>query len=235
MKQDVEIHSYTAPKKDISQTARDMKYLSIIILSIFIFGCASIPDAQQPTPEPQQPINVALKAQITEAIKGKINKREAIYLELGVIPGALYGKPIDEPFWYIDMNEDSAPSLDFARFPRELNNYAENWKDIEANNGLIMTPSNTKIMRLSTFGFDVENKKYLAGGLQDEKGNFIILVYFNKPCTITGIKDFGASGVFNHNITIDSAGLYKLAARQENGQYTFVVERSLESIIVVLK
>ncbi len=179
-----------------------MRNIILFILALVICGCSIY----------QKSIlskNTSLKPIVSEEIKHKMNEGQSVYLQLGVIPGAIYGAPQKEPEWYIDLNENLNPTLDFERLELELLKIAKP-QDASLTYSLKIEPVYTKLVRVSTFGYDKKSKTLLSGRLSDESNNAILLVYFDRACTVTGSLDFGKKGIFNHKIEIPHAGLYRL-------------------------
>lgn len=202
-----------------------MKKLLIVLCVFLMTACASNSEITAPT-------YIALEPIVPDAIAEKLTKREAVYLELGVIPGALYGSPLDEPLWYIDMSEVSAPAFDPVNFARELKKYAK--PAVESSYQIEVIPKNTKFLRVSTLGVDAQDKKYLNGGLRDEKGDYLMLAYFDRPCRITGQADFDEDGIYEHDIKIEKPGIYKLIAQPFQGRQKISAYSNQKTIGVIL-
>ncbi|WP_139309728.1 hypothetical protein [Teredinibacter haidensis] len=205
-----------------------MKHLTIIFLALSVLGCAN---AINPNTKEFIPIS----AIPTGATEGRIVSPDKIYLELGVIPGALYGAPYNEPSWYIDLYPENQPEIDVTVLSKALKKYASKMTGNPINNGLVLEPNQTKFVRVSTFGSAPNEFIRFSGGLEDEYGNFLVLAYFDRKCTLRGTKDFGEEGIYHHNLVIDGPGLYKLIATYSDGAYTLTAEKNNKLIYAVVE
>ena len=205
-----------------------MKYLAVISIFLSLIGCAT-------QPELVPSVYVSLTAKSSPEIEEKLRYREKIYFELGVIPADIYGSPVEEPRWYVDLNKDSAPALDVANFENQIAPFAKRYNSVNHSFPLKVAPKNTKMARVSTFGIDMDAESYRGGGIQDESGNFILLVYFDGPCSVTGEVDFGEDGIFDHQIDIPEAGLYRLTITDSSEMKIVKASQSLSQLYVVLE
>ena len=205
-----------------------MKKLALLFISFSLFACANQSSLHQSPSGSNQPKIASPNAvdqnlvELNIEAPAKINKlresEKSVYLELGVIKGALYGAPEYQPNWYTDLYANGKLELNLSEVEANLSRYAEVLNTHKFSQGLKVVPSSTKLVRASTFGANANKQKYFSGGLKDEKGNFFFLVYFDRACNITGETDFGAEGIFKHNINIPTAGLYRISIAGQPGQ-----------------
>lgn len=205
-----------------------MKTTLLCLLCMVVFGCAnqSVQHAH---------INfIPLMAKPTPAIHAEIAKKESVYLVLGVIPGAIYGSPLKNTNWFIDMNPQEKPKIDVNQFVESVALFSAEKIDHPYNENLSIKPKNTKFARISTFGWLSNPSIDLGGGLEDKDGKFIVLAYFDRACTLMGLHHFDGTP-YHHKVVIEKPGLYNLIGNLSNGEYTITAEQSDESIFVVLK
>lgn len=205
-----------------------MKFLIIFLFAVIVMGCVS-------QTKIDLPVHIALDTEATPIIIEKMKEGNKILLKLGVIPGDLYGTPLVNPYWYIDLNESLGPSIEIMSFEKGLQKHARPYNEVEHNFKLDVEPKNTGLVRVSTFGLNATTQSYLSGGLKDKYGNYILLVYFDRPCKISGLIDFNTQGVFTHHIEIPEAGLYQLKIIDNKGYTTVKASRAFDRLNVVLQ
>ncbi len=176
---------------------------------------------------------VHLKLKQTKVVSDNFDTPDTLFLELGIIPGSLYGAPLKDKYWMIDMSLESKPSIDLKRFGSEIVGYSAANIESEYNKGLNIEPASTKYLRLSTFGYDAGKDMFLSGGLEDDEENFIMLAYFSEPCTLLGEIDFGVEGIYKHDIRISEAGLHALIAVHDGNKYEVTKLKKASLIFVV--
>lgn len=205
-----------------------MKHLAIISLALIVLGCTG-------TIKPTTQGSIPISAIPTGATEGRIENPDKIYLQLGIIPEALYGSPYSKPSWYIDLYAENQPEIDVVSLSKSLEKLASKMTSNPINNGLILEPSQTKFVRVSTFGSAPNEFIRFSGGLKDEHGNLLVLAYFDRSCTLRGTKDFGGQGIYHHDLVIDEPGLYKLVARYADGAYTLTAEKNDKTVYAVVE
>jgi len=219
-----------------------MKNLVCLFLSLTLFGCASVtkepPVNSQVEATPQDFKGahwVDLELDSTAEIEQKRGQEKTIFLELGVIPGAIYGSPLNEPKWYFDLyNKNLNPALDISEVEDNLKKYAKELSQFGFSKGMNVAPADTKLVRVSTFGVDLPAKRYLpSGAFINKNADFVILVYFDRPCSITGDADFGDEGIFRHKIEVPSAGLYQVIAKKKNDKLSILTANEITDSLTV--
>ena len=81
------------------------KFFIIAVLLLTIFSEPII------FAETENSIYIDLKLKRTPSVEDKIDVPDTIFLELGVITGKLYGSPLADTYWFIDMSEKKRPAI----------------------------------------------------------------------------------------------------------------------------
>ena len=218
-----------------------MRSLILSILFFSIIGCTTTPKQSTKDTETKPTVQegsdlIELKLNALTQVTKKADEKGNIFLELGVIPGAIYGAPLNQPKWYVDLYNSSKPTFNYTAFEDNFKLYAKSLIPNKYSADLKVEPANTQFVRASTFGIDFKEKKHLSGGLINDDGDFLFLMYFDRACKITGDNDFGNEGIFRHEIDIPKAGLYRVVVRGEKGGLlTVTAEQSNEPLIVRLR
>ena len=216
-----------------------MKKAILLLLSFTLFSCAHNQDAPiEQQSKPTQAIKsseqniIEPKLNIPDDISKKAQQANVVFFDIGVIPGNLYGNPLPEPRWYTDLYTAAKPTLNITEIEHNFSLFAQPLNSNTYTANLVVSPSNTKLVRASTFGIDLIDEQYLSGGLKHENGDFLLLVYFDQACTIKGLVDFGIQGVFNHDINVPKAGLYTLIIDKDNN---VTATQDFKSLIIYLE
>jgi hypothetical protein len=203
-----------------------MRYLGLLFSILMLFGCTSTKQIAAPK------YSISLKSNMTYEAMEDVNEGTSMQLDLGVIPGAIYGSPLKSPRWLINLNDNLASNLDIAKFEIELNKAAK-VHDTSLPFSLNISPSDTKLVRVSTFGFDPKNNTFFGSGFQNKSNEYILLVYFDKACSMSGSLNFENQGIFNHEIEIPKAGIYALVISGSGNNKTVKATQLSENLNVL--
>jgi hypothetical protein len=176
-----------------------------------------------------------LSAEVPQEFNTIINKTGFIYLELSVVPGGIYGTPTKSPIWFIDLSKQLNPSIDIKRLESELPEYATDSNSGMSSRKILITPSETKLVRLGTAGYVVNNEKGLMGAFLNQSKKPVMLVYFDRACKVSGDVTWEDGEVYSHNFQIPEAGLYELELIGGKTHKTFLVGKPSNSLIVELR
>ena len=219
-----------------------MKYVLSILLILFLVGCNTPPKPSKVTtnieqpPHHSDPSTVDLILNGLNGIDKKAEEKGVIFLQLGVIPGKIYGSPLQDPKWYIDLHKDSKPVLNQDELAFTLSHYSGQLNESKFSEGLTITPKDTQIVRASTFGADYKQQLLLSGSMRNKHGDFVVLLYADRACKITGDIDFGEEGVYKHAIDIPRAGLYRLIIKDDKSPLKIIKAiQSTEPLTVQLE
>lgn len=195
-------------------------------MCISIFGCMNS--------SPKKMHKIKLSAEVPKELKVSINKTGYVYLELSVVPGAIYGTQSRSPIWYIDLSTLLNPVIDVKQIESEIIQYAVASNSSVSSRKLLITPSETKLVRLGTAGFVVNNEKGLLGAFLNPSKKPVMLVYFDRACSVDGDITWDDGEIYTHNFEIPEAGLYELELIGGKTHKTFLVGKPSNSLIVEL-
>ena len=184
----------------------------VIICVLFVFsGCAA---TQAPTTrETQTGIGTLIsRAEYVDTdnrhIPAEFNPKEVV-LVFPYIPGQIFGNPTGEPLFVAHVKEDLAFELDLAGKIAEIDNGAKRLQASRLTEGLEVTPKSTRFARLGTFALDPKTGEPLGGGgfIDATSRDFLILLYVDRPCTISGTLELGEER-HEHDIELGSPGFH---------------------------
>ena len=191
-----------------------IRSITVIVVSVALGGCFFNQNEELP-----------LELNLTPELLELKQQPNSIFFQMGVIPGELYGSPKSKPVWLVDLH--NAASLDIASFETQLETHIDVHDHSFSINNYVVTPSNTKFARLSTFGFNKKKDLIIGGAVKDVSGNHVVLTYFDQACSITGTVTFAHSGrEVKHDIQIPQKGWYQIAYIGKNKKYTAKVAES---------
>ena len=146
----------------------------------------------------------------------------------GFIPGSIFGSPTDDFLYVAEPDDDLRIALPIAEWVQEAEQYAAPLSERYYNRGLRTSPSDTRLLRVSTFAYDAAYDKPMGGGFKEEGfDGYIMLIYADKKCTISGNVE--ADGItFTHNLQIPEKGFYFVGSTDDG--YVFL--RRLEGELV---
>ena len=178
--------------------------LIVLVSVIFIASCAE----HATLPPNQDPFRFTFLS--SEAVvPDSMSETERYYLQLGVIPGAFYGSPLDDPFWYVDLADPNRTALFLDSFIGEIEKFILQNRHYERYEDLRVTPEKTRFARISTLGFDLETEEKFGSGFLED-GQAFMLVYFDRPCTVVGVAELEDGEIYIHDLQIPSAGFYRI-------------------------
>ncbi|WP_325892515.1 hypothetical protein [Grimontia sp. NTOU-MAR1] len=116
---------------------------------------------------------------------------QRVIVQFTVIPGAIWGRPLTDS-QYLDVTDiGSALNADLSDLHAKIEPFATPLLDTEANEGLVITPKETKLARFGTFTYDFETQDSLGGtgfGSADPEIYGLVLTYFDRPAEIKAVK-----------------------------------------------
>ncbi|QBY05417.1 hypothetical protein E2K93_14020 [Thalassotalea sp. HSM 43] len=116
------------------------------------------------------------------------------------IPGSIFGMPSPELVHISSVNNDFTFEL---TLPNDMDALASRL----TGGALMITPADTKVLRLGTFHVFPSMRDSVGGGgfIHKPSGDFMLLVYFSKSAHISGQFAIGRDQ-FEHDINIPAAG-----------------------------
>jgi hypothetical protein len=204
-----------------------MKYIGLLFSILVLCGCASTNQTAT------YKYSISLKPSMSEEAFGKATDNHAMQLDLGVIPGALYGSPLKNPRWFVNLSDSYASNLNITKFEIELSKAAKT-HDGSLPYSLNVNPADTKFVRVSTFGLIANSKTRFGGAFQNNSNEYVLLVYFDKACSVSGTVNFGKEGIYTHEIEIPKAGIYTLVISGSGVKKTVKTIQLSENLNVLL-
>ena len=178
--------------------------LFLVLVSVIIAACAE----QATVPAKQDLFRFTFLPSEVVALDSMV-ETERYYLQLGIIPGAFYGSPLDDPFWYVDLADPARTALSLDSFVNEIKNFILQNRHYERYEDLRVTPENTRFARISTLGFDLEKEESFGSGFTED-GRAFMLAYFDRACTVVGVAELEDGEIYIHDLQIPSAGFYRI-------------------------
>jgi len=148
------------------------------------------------------------------------DKDRLLYVSLLPIPGALAGMPrLENPILIRTRLGDDfvLPIADLRTMVEPL---AAPANDFMRANGVVVTPSDTRLLRIGTFfQADFPATKLLGAGLIDTvRHQNVVLAYFDRACSVEGDVHNGDL-VISFSLKIPDAGLYWLRSDDTDPQH----------------
>jgi hypothetical protein len=150
---------------------------------------------------------ITVKTIISSRLNGTISSGEKLLIEFGVIPGEVFGSPLENPLWLTEIDNSGKVTWPTPVQMRELQLLITRFSKVANNTGLTVIPSDTRFARVSTFGYFKGINENTGAGFFSDNGNFIMLMYFDRPCTLSGSVYLNNKKV-SHDINIKSAGFH---------------------------
>lgn len=196
-------------------------HASWLIILYLLTGCAAI-DTDAPTFQlASKDKSIKAKERTAKLLKTTVMNKELelvehgdedriLYVSLRAIPGSLAGMPLlTKPMLIRTRLGD-----DFALPLADLQSMIDLAEPANASmraSGLVITPSDTRLLRIGTFfQADISPKELLGAGFVDTvKHQNVVLAYFDRACSIAGNVHEGDL-VISFSLKIPNAGLYWL-------------------------
>ena len=135
------------------------------------------------------------------------------------IPGALYGTP-SEDLPIIPIGSVGTTRVQFPLYLLNplVDSFAEPFTAESTESGLRADPADTRLVRIGTF-FLPTTLPYFdsAGFLDEESGNQLMLIYVDRPSTISGAVQIGAKRI-THELVFDEAGFHWVDGSLNSGK-----------------
>lgn len=154
---------------------------------------------------------------------------------LGSIPGTIFGNP-QAPFISVPIEVDQSFPVDLGRL-RSLSEQATKINELGLAIGGKIVPADTRFIRVAT-DFEYIGSPTTAhriGFLDLATNDPLLLVFFDRPCHLTGIADLpprpeGEISRYVFDVTIDQAGFNWLAMHNDKVPGTAVVRHAAASV-----
>ena len=186
-------------------------YLRFSTVGLFLVALAAGCSTARPPPNPKAD-SILVEARFIN-IKGdsiSADKRPAdSSLALGAIAGAIAGNP-SQTLQVVPIAKMSTIKIDGSAFNSEINKHAATMSAQFSDSGLRVEPLGTLFARASTLlNYSGALPGNLFVGFVDaDSKNSLTLVYFDRPCRLTGVTTTGNEKLpLKYDVTVDKPGL----------------------------
>lgn len=192
-------------REELAVTSRHTWWRACALAGLlFIAGQPSF--GQALTGQTQMPVILA-PGDASVPGQGSARPRYSLYLPL--IRGALFGTPNTPDVVVFSTNESGQLPVQFESIERAASKLAAKVDPELVNLGLSVEPESTRLARVATFAVDAPSGRgyEVTGFVDTDASRFVVLVYFDRPCRISGtimVGDVAAS----HDLVVPGAGLY---------------------------
>jgi hypothetical protein len=204
--------------RSISRQACPKKIVaSLAAVTIFTIGCsgtARFPDAGTGS--------IVIPVQFVDKSGASISPNErpkSLEARFGAVPGSIFGTPI-APFEPQHVDRAGSLAINLSEFGSVYGKMAETIHHDKLTSGLTIVPADTRFARLGTLikYESAPRPPSMSGFVDSGSKKALLLVYFDKPCRLTGtILTPPREGETTHHefdVTIDRAGLNWLVVDQ---------------------
>jgi hypothetical protein len=115
---------------------------------------------------------------------------EILSFRMALIAGDVAGAVGTQPVFRFDVRIGEAARLDLGRKKTAIDASAAPLTKAAADAGLAITPPDTRIARLATVTTSIDDPAKSIGGtgfLGAAPGDALLMVYFDRPCTLSGV------------------------------------------------
>ena len=192
-----------------------MRRASCLLLAFLAVSCSTLPPAPPIMGTLQIPVRYLEKNHENILQSERPVKGRAIFR---AIPGSVFGLP-QGPIESQPVSSSDVLPIDVERLLSVYTEVAQTLQPGPTTAGLTIKPADVRLARVGTF-IDYQSAPRAparVGFTDDDSGDMLILVYFDKPCRLAGTlaglpKDAGMTkAVFD--VTIESAGLHWLTLK----------------------
>lgn len=156
------------------------KWLVLVVASLAcLSGCG--PASVTPQPPKAEFVSFALSYGKYTPSRQKLSEQvndQGLELLFPVISGGLFGQPSETLLRRL--------SVDGGHFQLTLPNTMDNLATPYVGSELVITPEDTRLLRLATFYAYAQQSSGGGGFLQRTSGNPLILIYVSQPATVKG-------------------------------------------------
>lgn len=138
-----------------------------------------------------------------------------------VITGAVWGAPDTEPLVFAPAPFGGTMTVPLKELEQKIQPMASPATPESLKAGLLVQPEDTRLARVGTFFADKEQERYVfgAGFIDQASGDFLVLVYVDRPCTLSGTVSVQELPTQYH-VQIPTPGMHWLRHRKvDNSHY----------------
>jgi hypothetical protein len=135
------------------------------------------------------------------------DRPEDASLLLGAIAGSVTGRP-KETLQTVRIGKLARIGIDLRNFSEAIAPRAATMTATAAASGLQIAPADTKFARASTFlKWKGPPSELTIGFISSDDSSKLTLVFFDRPCRMTGAVNSGEQSTYDYDVTIEEAGL----------------------------
>jgi hypothetical protein len=132
--------------------------------------------------------------------------------KLGAVPGEIFGDPRYPPKRTEDLGTSATVAINLSTLRAELDRQSATISVAAAKAGWRIDPGDTRIARLATAITTDTSRRFGVGFMDSVSKNRLLLVFFDRPCRLTGTVVTPENGTTTYTIevVIESTGLHWL-------------------------
>ena len=207
----------------------------LLPLVLVVSGCSEAEAQKEPKQEMSLPVAFVDKE---GWVQSELNRPADISLFLGGIGGAFYGP--SPTIQMIPIGQQTEIKIDLDSLETQLNALAVKLKQPADQRFLVVDPADTRFARVGVMLSKTiwMSGKYSAGFMNPETGNTYLLMWFDRPCHITGklIENLGyGKAVGTVDLTINERG-FTWVGKKSSKPYVNAYEvlpKEVDAIILV--
>lgn len=201
------------PAKD-ARMRNALTRILILLVGTFQISCSHTPGSIEEKTG-LTAINATLWVERSGEIEGEWHSDE-ILPYFGFIPGSIFGSPLEHIVLPVEVGEESRVVVQLSDWAAMAESAAEPMTDRNLELGLRIQPADTRFLRVSTLAYDLVHDTGMDGGFQElGRGGFMILVYTDRACDISGVITLGGDE-YTHSISLPSNGFHYVHVGDNN-------------------
>lgn len=209
--------------------------LVLLVICVFLSACTATPTTRAPSGAgalDELAFTIEYVDRNNKIVPAKFQPQDVV-LVFPYIPGDIFGSPDSKPVFIAPVSIEARVAVNLDRLDSVLAPLAATVTDAARASGLALAPADARFARMGTFPHEAETFAPVGGGgfLDPVTRDTMILVYFDRPCTITGDRVAGGD-TFSHAIRVPAAGLHWIRVVDEGaGRYTLRNDRAIPEVV----
>jgi len=191
--------------------------LLAISLTLLLTGCAApMPDQHRPQARAASVIDTTVEY----VGPNNIQLDDSYYprkvaLAFPMVGGAIFGMPGDAAIFVSEPDQSLHLYIDLTENKHEINRTILPLSDEWHQSGLNIEPQDTRIGRLGTFAYSLEDGQQIGAGGFIDKGTRrnLILLYVDRPCRLTGVLSM-EERTYRHELEFAEQGFHWIVVEE---------------------
>jgi hypothetical protein len=131
---------------------------------------------------------------------------------LGAVPGAIFGDPHYSPKRTEGLGNAASLPINLSTLRAEMDQQATTISVATEKAGWRIDPGDTRLARLATAITTDKRRRFGVGFMDSVSKNRLLLVFFDRPCRLTGtvVTPENGTTTYSIDVVIESAGLHWL-------------------------